>query len=751
MSGHHADRSLTTTRLSFLDGVRVLEIGDGVAGASAGSILWLLGADVTTVVDPNAAHRRGRPSVTTNAGLASLLSCSLDRGKRIVRYHHHDLADLLSSDVGEVDLVIADRVLGAGGPLDALADVDTYRRVVEQTCRAAWVTISAFGLTGPRASEFATELTLAAASGMLATIRDPETRQPLKLAGHQCLLNAGQAAALAACQAVELARDGAPVHLDLSVQEATIATGPVLEVGGLSLETGARGGARRYGAPAGFFECRDGVARISAMEDHQWQGVVRSMGSPEWASAFDAVSARIESADVIDEHVGAWCRQRSKREVETVMQANGVPATAVYTPQEILESPQLAHRRALQPLDLSPELRATVVGLPASHKPDGSAPARRSIRGLQVLEASRVLAVPLSGALLGALGATVTKLEDLPRLDMYRRRGPYIDGEEGADRSAYFTLFNHSKASAAFDVDADPERLESLAEAADVVLENLGPKRSSAIGLDAASMATKYPGRLVVSSSGFGLEGPHSRYRAYAYNLQASCALGYLTRTDRGDPAEIDLAWADLISGYALATLVAAWAVGPNGNGGAALDFSMAELIVAHFNEFIAAASIGVDIDTDTDRANQQAPYAPSGVYPTADGWVAISVADDEQFRAMAKVLDDPRFTVEEFETAPQRLSATSSLDALVGDATRGHDAPSLVTALRAVDVPAEPVADAAALLADGHLATRGFFTEITHPEWGTRKIVGIPWRQCGAPPIPLGPPPRFTPMESSP
>ena len=48
-----------------------------------------------------------------------------------------------------------------------------------------------------------------------------------------------------------------------------------------------------------------------------------------------------------------------------------------------------------------------------------------------------MLAVPLAGALLGALGAQVTKLEDVRRIDMYRRRGPFIDREPGINRAAY--------------------------------------------------------------------------------------------------------------------------------------------------------------------------------------------------------------------------------------------------------------------------------------------------------------------------
>ena len=164
-------------------------------------------------------------------------------------------------------------------------------------------------------------------------------------------------------------------------------------------------------------------------------GVVDAMGAPAWAERFATVEARIEAPDEVDEHVAAWTRTLTKQDAETLLQAHGVPATAVYSPAEILESPQLAHRRrsSRSLVDGAP---ATVVGLPFGVASGGNTARpdrrrRRSLRGLRVLEASRVLAVPLAGALLGSLGADVTKLEDLPRLDMYRRRGPYIDGEAG--------------------------------------------------------------------------------------------------------------------------------------------------------------------------------------------------------------------------------------------------------------------------------------------------------------------------------
>lgn len=654
-----------TARADFLAGVHVLELGDGVAGASATSILWSLGAEVTAVVDPASPHRRGRPAV----GDRSLLARTLDRGK--------DLVDVAPDSEG-YDVVVVDRVLGC--------DVERYLEEVEAQNPGAWVTISAFGLTGERAGDPATELTLAAASGMLSAVRDPASSRPLKLAGQQSLLNTGQAAALAACHALDLSTDGAPVHLDLSAVEATLVMGPVLEVGGVLLATGSLGGAKRYGSPADFYPCTDGHVRISAMEDHQWQGVVAALGSPDWADQFATVQSRIDEASEVDEHVAAWTATRSKAEAETVLQANGVPATAVYAPAEILDSPQLAHRDAFEPLAVD-DRTARVVGLPFQAVARGGEPKRRSLRGLRVLEASRVLAVPLCGAILGTLGAEVTKLEDLPRLDMYRRRGPYIEGEPGPERGAYFALMNHSKASAAFDVDADLSRLQALVDESDVVIENLGRKRSMALGLDPTVAPVTHPDLLAMCSSGFGQDGPYARYRAYAYNLQASCALGYLTRTEANESAEIDIAWADLIAAYALATIVAAWAVGPQGNAGVGLDFAMADLVVSHFNEALAAASLGLD---DDDRANELTPYDPNEVVPTTDGWLARSVDGD--------------------------------------------------------DVIEEPVATPEDLVASAHLTERGLFVPVVHPDWGERRLVGLPWRRYGDPALPLGAPPLLTP-----
>ncbi|HET6793416.1 MAG TPA: CoA transferase, partial [Acidimicrobiales bacterium] len=341
-----------------------------------------------------------------------------------------------------------------------------------------------------------------------------------------------------------------------------------------------------------------------------------------------------------------------------------------------------------------------------------------------------------AGALLGAMGARVTKLEDLDRLDMYRRRGPYIEGLEGIEGSAYFAYMNHSKGSELVSTD-DPEQLEAAIHDADVVIENLGPRRARRVGVDAAALSARRPGTLSVSSSGFGHTGPWSAYRVYAYNVHTCCGLAYLTRTETGVPPQVDIAWADLISGYALATVIAAWAVGTGARQGAAVDFSMVELAVSRFNEFLAAGS-------DVDHCS---PVAPEGVYRTAvEGrWLAVSVATDEQWLAFRRALGDPVvLRGSDYATVPSRVAHRGDLDRLLDEHLSSWKPEEAEQVLQEAGVAAAAVATAEQLVRDPHLAAREFFRPVEHPLWGRRRLIGLPWRLAGEAPFDLGPPPRL-------
>lgn len=719
----------------FLRGVVIAEYGDGLAGAAATATLAAMGADVTTVPVQDSLLRRRVPALNADRQPVSVLSAVLDADKTV----SHESAPASPM------VTVVDRCEGTG-PLSDMP-VDDYLDHVHAENGAVWVTVSPYGLTGPRRRWRGTELTIAAAGGLLSAVTDGRSGWPIKLAGNQALLSAGQVAALATCHGIdEHTRTGNPVHIDVSAQEAVVVTGPLLRVSNLLLNSAGETGARRYGAPAGYYRCRDGLVRISVMEDHQWAALVRAIDAPGWTDLFADGQARIARADELDTNLAAELAQWSMTDCERRLQEEGVPIAAMYSADDLADSPHFAARGALRDIAAGATSLRTV-GLPFNVQKSAS-PTRQKpagLQGLRITEAAHVLAAPLAAALLGAMGASVTKVEDPDRLDIYRRRGPYIDGVAGPDYSAYFAAMNHSKKSMAIPMSLDTERLARLVAESDVVLENFGQRRARRLGVDAATLLSNRPDMLAVSSSGFGYEGPWSAYRAYAYNLHTAGGLAYLTRGSDSRAADLDLPWADLISGIALATVIAAWAVGPNSCSGAAVDFSMLDLVASRFNEFLAAAHADIEGAGPEDASNHMCPFAPHGVFATATErqWVALAVWNDEQWRALCATLDDPAaLTDERFASARSRTDNEPQLDRALRDTVAGADALKLIAALQDAGVAAAQVMAPEDIVADRHLRTRGFFRPVTHPEWGMRRLVGVPWRIVGTPAFALGAPP---------
>jgi crotonobetainyl-CoA:carnitine CoA-transferase CaiB-like acyl-CoA transferase len=719
----------------FLGGLAVLELGDGIAGGAAGSVLRSLGADVTTVRRDEAILHRLRPEAP-GGRRDSMLAVLFAAGKRVVPAG-------AQVDVETFDIVIDDRCDWGEGPRERGGwDAFASGRHV-----GAWVTISPFGSTGPRRDSIASDLTVSAASGLLAGVKDPVSQKPLKMAGHQAYLCAGHAAALAACHGLDASRGrGRCVHLDVSAQESALAMGPVLRVSQVLMGCGETGGAARFGAPAGVFRCRDGFVHIMAMEDHQWHALAGALGSPAWTAEFREPEDRITRAGQINEHLERHLADWGKAEAEERLQAAGVPATAMYGPADLIEVEQFEYRGTLESITHDATVVRTIrTPFRVAASPVDLDRAPLGLAGLRVAEIGHVLAVPLAGALLGAMGAAVTKLEDPVRLDMYRRRGPYIEGVDGLEGSAYFAFMNHSKTSALVAMD-DPASVAAALDSADVVVENLGPRRARRVGVDAARLAGQKPASLAVSSSGFGHTGPWSAYRVYAYNVHTCCGLAYLTRTESGQPPQIDVAWADLISGFALATAIAAWAVGSSRSGGGAVDFSMVELAVNRFGEYLAAASVAADDEAHA-PVDQPSPYAPQGIYRTAvDGeWITLSVSSDDQWSRLKKVLGEPaRLTSSELDSAAVRSDRREELDRLLDGVLARFRADELEQSLQDVGIAASVVARPDDLVLDVHLADRGFFRPVEHPLWGSRRLIGLPWRFVGEEPFSLGPPPQL-------
>ena len=145
-----------------------------------------------------------------------------------------------------------------------------------------------------------------------------------------------------------------------------------------------------------------------------------------------------------------------------------------------------------------------------------------------------MLAGPLAGATLAAMGATSVRFEEPQRLDLYRRNGPFQSGVPGLERAAYYLFGNFSKRNVSRRVGSDPEFSAAVNVWADLVLENVGAGRLERLGLAPPAGVDK----TLISMSGFGRTGPAAAYKAYAGNVAAFAGIAGAVR-ELSDPRAV--------------------------------------------------------------------------------------------------------------------------------------------------------------------------------------------------------------------
>ena len=89
--------------------------------------------------------------------------------------------------------------------------------------------------------------------------------------------------------------------------------------------------------------------------DEQWRSLCRTMGRTDWIldERFGTLDGRREHADLIDEEIGLWTRDKNARQLMDDLQKVGVPAGVVQNQADLWEDPQVVHREFFQWLDHS--------------------------------------------------------------------------------------------------------------------------------------------------------------------------------------------------------------------------------------------------------------------------------------------------------------------------------------------------------------------------------------------------------------
>jgi crotonobetainyl-CoA:carnitine CoA-transferase CaiB-like acyl-CoA transferase len=363
------------------------------------------------------------------------------------------------------------------------------------------------------------------------------------------------------------------------------------------------------------------------------------------------------------------------------------------------------------------------------------------LEGIRVIDFTAYWAGPLPSAIMADLGAEVIKVESIQRPDQFRIVAVAGDPAEVYERSAPFNATNRNKLGLTLDLTrAEGVRLFlALVRRSDAVVQNYSPRVMPQLGLSYERLREANPAIVLTSVSGFGQEGPWRDYVSFAAIGEALSGISGLSGYD-GEGALIHgVGVSDPFAGYlaAFATLAAVHHARATGQG-QHVDVSQLEASM----QYIADALIECEFTGGVREraANDDPAMAPHGAFPARgdDAWITISVATDEQWRALGAAMGAPAWTREaRFATALARRHNREALNALLAQWTVRFDRHELARDLQARGVPAAPVLAPADLIKDPQLEAAGFFQHVDHPVAGRHPYPSYPARFDGEyPPI---------------
>lgn len=280
------------------------------------------------------------------------------------------------------------------------------------------------------------------------------------------------------------------------------------------------------------------------------------------------------------------------------------------------------------------------------------------LTGLFVLDMSQGIAGPSCGGHFAEFGATVVKIEP-PDGDWMRPLGSQIAGT-----SAQAIAYNRGKQSLALDIRTPRGRdiALSLAERANVVIENARPGVMERLGLGFEAVKARSPDVIYVSVSGFGQRGPRRAEPLVDAMAQAKSGLMNVMRSREGAPVKMDATLIDAITGlYAFqAASMALWGKQP-GSGARHLDISLMQAS-AH----IQAPNI---LEWDHVGGPPGLLNPPAGNYRTRDGWLALTTVNEAQYRGICAAIGRPELATDpRFSNVAQRKANVAALRAILDE-----------------------------------------------------------------------------------
>ncbi len=361
---------------------------------------------------------------------------------------------------------------------------------------------------------------------------------------------------------------------------------------------------------------------------------------------------------------------------------------------------------------------------------------------LFVVDLSRILSGPVCTMILADMGAEVVKIEPPPGGDDSRQWGPpFIGGI-----STYFLSVNRNKKSVGLNLKTAEgcKILWSLIERADIFIENFRPGVLDKLGFGYDAVSKANPRAVYCSISGFGHTGPYRDRPGYDVIAQGESGMMDLTGYPDGPPAKLGASLADVVAGlYAVQGILLALLARHRTGKGQFVDVSLLDGMVSTLTY---QALIYLSTGRSPKRMGTRHPsIVPYECFHAKDGYINIGVTNQKQWENFCRILGfqdlaaDPRFA-----TMKARLENYDQLRPMIDGVLSRMTRAEITTKMDEAGIPAGPINTVGEILEDPQLQAREMVVELTHPEYGPLRVLGIPIKLSASPGVVENAPPRF-------
>jgi crotonobetainyl-CoA:carnitine CoA-transferase CaiB-like acyl-CoA transferase len=353
------------------------------------------------------------------------------------------------------------------------------------------------------------------------------------------------------------------------------------------------------------------------------------------------------------------------------------------------------------------------------------------LRGLRVVELGQVLAAPFAGAIFADLGAEVIKIERTDGGDDARRMGQaFREGD-----SLIFQVFNRGKQSVALDLKTNEgrEALERLLADSDVLVHNLRPGVTQALGIAGPSVCERHPRLVYCEISAFGAVGPMRMRPGYEPLVQAFGGVSAINGGPDDPPMRAGASLCDQGSGmWAVIGALALLQRRQHTGRGGIVATSLLEAAMG-WNAQKVDALVNEGRQPDRHRSGHPG-FVPYEAFDASDAPLLICCGNDRLFAKLAQELGRPHWSGDErFATNRARLANKAELFAELVPLLQARPRAEWLDRLERAGVPCAPIHSLPEAVAHPQVEALGILQRLPHE---AMRLTALPFTVDGQRPV---------------